>query len=80
MQMATLTKNSFKLHLYFSRALSFDQKEWKFSVLQNNHKWLKMPKAPSCTLGMWLQNTFSLCLQPIVLQTFKASFFNCSKL
>lgn len=40
MQMAVLTKNSFKSNLYFSRALSFDQKEWKFSALQNSHKCL----------------------------------------
>lgn len=81
MQMAILTKSSFKLHLYFSRALSFDQKEREFSVLQNNHKCLKMPRAPNCILGIWLFNIFPLCMQPIFSQTFKASFLivlNCS--
>lgn len=81
MQMAKLTKNSFKLHLYFSGALSFDQKEWKFSVLQNNHRCLKMLRAPNCILGIWLCKISPLGTQPIFLQTFKASFLivlNCS--
>lgn len=73
MQMATVTKNSFQLLLHFFRALSFDQKEWRFSVLQNDHKWWKMPKALSCKLQMGLFNIFSLCMQLIFVQTFKAS-------